>query len=212
MDTTELRDMFRAEYDDLVLPYLVPDTSVYAYIDDAQKMFCRLTEGIEDGRSFTIPVVVPTEWYDLDPSILKLRKATDVATGRAVALVNTEKTDALGIRFDGRVGPLKALVLGIEKHAARVWPVPNVATTVELSVFRLPRTVEAGDNLEVDEQHHQHLLLWVKHRAYGIQDSEVRDDKKSAEHEQRFRAYCAQARTEQERARRVVGTVNYGGL
>ena len=212
MNTTELRDLFRSEFSDEAQPYLVSDKSVYAYIDDAQKMFCRLTEGIEDGRSYTLNVTPGTEWYDIDPAVLKVRKAVDTQTGRSVSLVNTEKTGALGIRFDGRTAPLKALVMGIEKHAVRAWPVPALPLVVALEVFRLPRTVEAGDDLEIDGQHHQHLLLWVKHRAYGIQDAEVRDDKKALEYEQRFRAYCAQARSEQERARRVVGAVMYAGL
>ena len=212
MDTTELRNLFRSEFSDAVEPYLVPDTSVYRYIDDAQKMFCRLTEGIEDGRSFTVAITVGEEWYDLDSSILKIRKATDVPTGRSVSMVNTEKAHDMGIRFDGRVGGLKALVMGTERHASRAWPVPSEATVVALDTFRLPRTIESGDDLEIDEQHHQHLLLWVKHRAYGNQDSEVRDDKKALEYEQRFRAYCALALKEQERARRVVGAVMYGGV
>lgn len=72
--------------------------------------------------------------------------------------------------------------------------------------------VTAVYDLEIDEQHHQRLLMWVKSCFYGIQDSEVRDDKKSDEFEQRFRMYCAQARVEQERARRAVGTVIYGGI
>lgn len=212
MDATELRTMLRSEIDDAAEPYLVADPLASAYVDDAQKMFCRLTEGIEDGRSFTLDISSGEEWYDLDKSILKLRKATNTATGRAVALVNQEKADAFDIRFDGRVGPVRALVLGIEKNAARAWPMPNATATVALEVFRLPRTIEAGDELEVDEQHHQSLLMWAKHRVYDIQDSDLYDVKKSALYEQRFRAYCARARIEQERARRVVGTVAYGGI
>lgn len=212
MTTTELLAMFRAEVDDNVAPYLSADSLVYAYIDDAQKMFCRLTEGIEDGRSYKLNITAAKEWYDLSPSILKIRKATNTATGREVSLVNQEKTDALGIRFDGKAGPLGALVLGIEKHAVRAWPVPNTATTVALDTFRLPETAAAGDELEIDEQHHSRLLLWVKHRFYNIQDAEIVDIRKSTDYEQRFRAYCAQAKAEQGRVRRVVGTVNYGGI
>lgn len=203
--------MFRAEVDDNVAPYLVSDSLIYSYIDDAQKTFCRWTEGIEDGRSFKITIAPNVEWYNTDHSILKIRKATDTSTGREVNMVNEEKAGALGIWFDGRVGPVTALVRGIEKHAVRAWPMPNLAAVVALDTFRLPATVEQGDDFEIDEQHHSRLLMWVKSRFYGIQDSEVRSDKKSDEYEQRFRAYCALAKVEQERARRVVGSVMYGG-
>ena len=204
--------MFRSEFDDAVLPYLVSDELAYAYIDEAQKMFCRKTEGIEDGRSFQLAIVPATEWYDLDKKILKLRKATDAATGRPVTMVNQERAEQNGIRFDGRTGPLRALVLGIEKGAARAWPMPDTSATVTLEVFRLPATVVEHDEFEIDEQHHQPLLMWVKHRAYGIKDSEVYDKRASEENLTNFERYCAAARIEQERARRVVGTVSYGGL
>lgn len=212
MNSTELRTLFRSEFSDAVAPYLIADTSVYAYINDAQRMFCRLTEGIEDGRSFTLPVVGGVEWYPIDPAILKLRRVADRASGREVTVVNQEHAATAGITFDGRSGPLRALVIGIEKGFARVWPVPVIASTLALETFRLPYPVGPDEELEIDEQHHEHLLLWVKHRAYGNQDAEVRDDGKAAEYEQRFRAYCARARTEQGRARRVIGTVAYGGI
>ncbi len=212
MDTTELLTMFRSEVDDAVVPYLVSDALVYAYIDDAQKMFCRWTEGIEDGRSFSLAIAPNVEWYDIDPAILKLRKAYDATTGREVRVINTEKAEFYGVVFDGRPGPVKTLVAGIEKHALRAWPMPNATATIPLEVFRLPRTVEAGDDLEIDDQHQQHLLIWVKHRFYGIKDSEVYDKRASEEKQQEFKDYCAAAKKEQERARRSAGTVNYGGI
>jgi len=212
VNTTELRDLLRSEIDDAVAPYLVSDALVYAYINDAQKMFCRLTEGIEDATTYTLAIASPTEWYALNPAILKLRRAVNTATGRSVDLVNAEKAEARGIAFDGRTGPLSTLVLGLEKGKARAWPKPNAAATVALEVFRLPVNTTIGGSFEIDEQHHLHLLLWVKHLAYGVQDSEVYDKRLSAELELGFRNYCAEARKEQERARRVVGTVIYGGI
>lgn len=211
MDTTELRNTFRAEFFDTVAPYLVSDQLIYAYIDEAQKKFCRLTEGIEDGRSFKLAVTPNTIWYDLDPRILKVRSLTDISTGRPVEVVSMENAPRRGIRLDGRQGPLTAMVSGIEKGALRAYPVPNVAVTLQLNAFRLPSTVEASDDLEIDEQHHLALLMWVKHKAYGIHDAETYDKAKSEGYELSFRRYCAEARTEQNRARHDAGTVTYGG-
>lgn len=212
MDATELRNLFRAEISDEVKPYLISDEQVYRYLDDAQKQFCRWTEGIEDGRSFTLAITPGVEWYDTDKSVLKLRRVTDTATGAAVTLANPEKLEHLGIRFDGGVGRVKALVVGISRHTVRAWPMPNAAASLALEVFRLPKTLEMGDELEIDEQHHINLLLWAKFRAYGNEDSEVFNSRRADEYEQRFRAYCAESRTEQERARRVTGSVVYGGI
>lgn len=217
MNSTEALAIFREEMSDTELPYLWSDASVYRYMDDAQKMFCRLTEGIEDTRTVEIVdlAITPTEsWYPVSSKILKLRKAHRADTGAEVPIYNVEKAQLEGIRFDGRTGPLKVLVSGYEKNTLRAWPIPNESVTVTLSVFRLPLTsiTEEDQLFEVDEQHHEHLQLWMKHRAYSRQDSETFDKSRAAEFEDAFRAYCARARVEQERARRNTGVVAYGGI
>ena len=54
--------------------------------------------------------------------------------------------------------------------------------------------------------------MWMKARAYGKEDTETFNRGKADEYEARFRSYCAEARKEQERLRREVGVVAYGGL
>ena len=212
MNTTELLGVFRQEVFDLELPYLWSDALVYSYIDDAQKQFCRDTNGILDSRSFKLKVVPGTEWYKTDPKILKLRDAVDPATGNLVPIIAVEKMRDNHMRFDGTVAPLKALVAGLEENTLRAWPVPSVAATIELRTYRLPETVAAGDDLEIAEQHHRHLLHWVKHLAYDVQDTETYDKGASEKYEMHHRAYCAKALVEQNRARRPVSTVTYGGI
>lgn len=213
MDATELHNLFRAEVRDQVEPYLFASPSIYAYIDAAQVEFCRRTEGIEDARSFDVRVVSGTEWYDLDPLILKVRRAYDKATGRPVDVVNLEQLTAKGIRLDGRSGPLKALIAGAEKNSLRAWPVPSEDMTVQLDVFRMPRPVRGkGDRLEIDSQHHMYLLDWAKHLAFDTRDSDIFDSQASATYRDKFLAYCARSRAEQVRARHSAGAVQYGGL
>ncbi len=224
MNSTESLETFREEMNDVEQPYLWSDALLYRYLDDAQKMFCRLTEGIEDSSTPAVCRLVIaadpdtgeySDWCALSPKVLKVREAVDVSTGRAFPVVNMEKASEQGVRFDGNPGPLKLFVAGLEKGKLRAWPKPATDVTVELRVFRLPLAsiTDAGDQeLEIDEQHHLALLHWVKHKAYGREDAETFDRRKSDDYEQRFRAYCAEARKEQERARRSVGTVLYGGL
>ena len=75
-----------------------------------------------------------------------------------------------------------------------------------------PGPVGAGDALEIDDQHHVPLLYCAKHLAYDTHDAEIFDRHKADDYEVKFRAYCAQARVEQTRARRQVGSTQYGGL
>lgn len=212
MNTTELLAVFRSEVADEIAPYLWSDALVYGYIDDAQKQFCRKTNGIEDSRSFKLAITPGTEWYKLDARILKVRQATHQSSGRPLDLMTYDKLDERGIRFAGQVGPVKTLVVGMEKGQARAHPIPNIAETVELHTYRLPKTVEAGDDFEIDDQHHPFLLHWVKHRAYNVQDAETVDKRKSDEFLGKFEAYCLSAKNDQNRVTRPAGTVIYGGL
>lgn len=212
MDSTELLKQFRVEIRDVEEPQLFADSTIYSWINDAQEMFCRLTQGIEDGRSNKVLIVPGTEWYPTNKRILKLRRAYRTDTGRTIDVVNQEHAESAGIRFAGRTGPTRALVAGIQKNTLRAWPMPHEACEIALEVFRLPARVDEGDELEIDEHHHTSLLLWVKHLAYSVPDAETFDRNKALECEQRFRAYCQQADAEQTRARRQVGTTVYGGL
>ena len=212
MNTTELLAVFREEVFDLAAPYLWSDALVYRYIDDAQKQFCRDTYGIADARNFSLSTSAGVEWYDLDARILKIRGATEQSTGRSVIMVPAEKTQEQFVRFDGALGPIKALVTGLEKNALRAWPVPNQTQTVTFSVFRLPTDVGAGDNFEIDPQHVLPLLFWVKHKAYDVQDAEVFNPQASDKYRAKWDAYCAKALNEQSRASHTAGTVIYGGI
>jgi hypothetical protein len=218
MDAAELLNLYRQEMRDTETPYLIGDEEVYSYLDDAQKMFCRLTEGIEDSRTpdiCRISVVAGQEWYPTSKLIRKIRGIYRTDTGREVPLVNSEMAYKQDIRFDGRVGPVRCLVTGLDKNALRAWPVPSEDATLEMRVFRLPlrRICDCGNQaLEIDEQHHRHLLLWVKHLAYDNHDTEMFSKRKSDEYKAKFDAYCFQAMKEQERSRRSVGVTIYGGI
>lgn len=213
MTTTELLAVFRQEVFDLETPYLWSDALIYTYIDEAQKQFCRDTYGIADSKSFTISILADgTEWYAIDPRILKLRDAVDATTGLPVALVAVEKMEDNELRFDGTVGPLRALITGMEEHEVRACPIPNQAKTVALRTFRLPATVTSGSTFEIDTQHILYLLYWVKYRAYYVQDADARDEKKAEANKTKWDNYCADAKVAQSRARRPVSTVTYGGI
>lgn len=217
MISDELRDQFRSDVVDTVQPHLWADEEIFRYIDDAQKMFCRRVGGLADVSTpgvTQLPVVTTTDWVDISPLILKFRAANFVADGSKVEITNFEDLAEKGIRFDGSKGRVKALVIGMEEGRARLWPYPDQVDIIQLMVDRLPlkHITDEGQKLEIAEQHHLHLLHWVKHLAYSKQDAETRDDKKAAEYEIRFYSYCAEAKAEKERAKHKTRVVTYGGI
>ena len=213
MTTTELLALFRIEVSDLEVPYLWSDELIYSYIDDAQKQFCRDTYGIADARGFNLNILADgTEWYKTDPRILKIRSATDQSTGLPVQVLPVEKMITYGMKFDGRLGPIKSLISGLEANVLRAYPIPNVASTIGLLTFRLPSDVAAGDDFEIDPQHHRYLLNWIKRLAYDVKDTEVFDPQAVVKYQTAHDAYCAKAKNEMSRAMHPVGYVTYGGL
>ena len=213
---SELLSLFRVEMSDLAEPYLWSDAFIIGAIDDAQKQFARMTDGIPDSRTpevVELPVTAGTDSVATHPSILKIRGAYRGDNGRPVDVVNQEDMDARGLHFDGLPGRLRALVIGADPNVGRLWPMPNEALTLKLSVFRLPLvTITDDEPLEIAPQHHRHLLLWMKHRAYSVHDAETFDKTKAADFELAFETYCVRAKAEQARARYKPRTVAYGGL
>ena len=218
MNSTEALEALREDLNDEAAPYLWSDAFIFRALDQAQKNFCRWTDGIEDSTTLAITRVTltaGTDWVPLDTRILKVREVADPDTGRPYKVYNMEDAARMGVLFNGRVGPVTTLVTGLQKHFLRAWPLPADDTDFDLRVFRLPLApiTDVGDQeFEIDEQHHEGLLLWAKARAYGKEDVETFNKSKRDEFELRFRNYCAEAKREQGRLRREVGTVAYGGL
>jgi hypothetical protein len=218
MNSTDLLDRFRLDVVDVEQPYLWSDEEIYRNIDDAQKMFCRLTGGLPDATNTAVTQIDYDDgdiWVGTHPSILKIRSARRTSDGSVVTVVNYEDLEGLGIRLDDRVGPVRHLVIGMEEDKARLVPAPNEAGSITLLVDRLPveTITDAGDQpLEIKEQHHLNLLHWVKHLAYNKQDAETYDRNKSERSRQDFELYCAVAKNEKDRAKHKTRFVAYGGI
>ena len=217
MDSTSLLSTFRLDVVDVETPTLWSDDEILGYADDAQKMFCRKVHGFNDATTPSVTQLAVTTTTDVAPTsplILKVRKAYLASDGTEIDVINYENLRQYGLRLDGRTGPVRMLVTGMTDHVAKLYPFPTVADTIQLLVERLPLAAitDVDQPLEIDSQHHRSLLLWMKHLAYDKQDAETRDPKKSADYEQRFLAYCDQARREKERANHKTRVVAYGGI
>jgi hypothetical protein len=216
VDSTEVYDAFRSDVDDQEETFNWPDTDVYRYMDDAQKMFCRLTGGLSDSTSAltVLNYTTASDWVSISPLILKIRDAWNSTTGKPLDIINFENLNKLGLHFDGLPGLTTQIITGMEPHKVRLSRFPNASGTIQLLVDRLPlkKIDDADQALEVDDQHKDGLLLLMKSRAYNKQDAEVLDKKKAMDFETDFRAYCTAAKYERERAMHKTRVVAYGGV
>ena len=72
MNSSDALEVFREEMNDEATPYLWSDGLVFRYLDQAQKNFCRWTEGIEDSTTTAITqatVTAGVDWVELDKRV-----------------------------------------------------------------------------------------------------------------------------------------------
>lgn len=235
----ELQDLigthFRTQIDDEAPPYLVSDDEALAFAIDAQDMFVRLTGGFADMtlpaaddptnlRLHDLSVTIGSPYTALSPYILRVRSARlltakiDVKVISEGDLKNVPFSDygwTRGLTLDDTdTGDVRYMVLGVREDQVRWVRVPIDTDTCRLHVYRLPypRIATQKSPLEIREEHHLHLVKWMKHLAYSKQDAEIYDKALAAKNEEDFRSYCAQAKQEADRRRYKPRTVQYGGL
>lgn len=236
MTLQELIEEFRHQVSDEAPPYLWGDDEVLGYAVDAQDRLVRATGGIADVTVAAADVGSPaTRLQDLaltasdpystiSPYVLRVRSARLLTAARDVTIAQEADMPAVtqqdygwaqGMHFDDTdTGVVTHGVLGVREDKVRWVRVPDAADTCRMHVFRLPfpRIADQEDSLEVREEHHVSLILWMKHRAYSKQDAEARDDKQAKDNEVAFVRYCETARQEQERRKYRPRVVQYGGI
>jgi len=224
----DLYDYFKSDVVDLEDPPLWTEAETFLYMNDAYRMFVRLTGGIPDSTSLLtqVPIQSGTAFADVDPRILRFRLAYKVSNGEELVIVNQEELHNLTrsdygvvrpLVIDNSAGAVQYMVVGQERNMVRWVQIPVVDDTAQISVYRLPLdTIDEGDMgfafPEIGEEHHEHLSLWMKHRAYSKQDAETFDRGRAADNKKQFEDYCAASKAEWERYKHKTRVVSYGGL
>lgn len=230
MTPEALIERFRSEVHDTGDPPLWTDEEVVAYLDEAQKWYCRLSGGIADSTSdmTRVDMVAEEPFGDLDPRILKVRYAARESDGREIEILNFEdiqnrptllpsysRTPTYLTFDDTQTGAVSAMVTGMEEGKARWFYVPAEDDVAKLIVYRLPLNDIEPDNLaalEIRPQDHRILLPGMKAQAYGKEDAETFNKVLQEKHETTFIDLCVNGRRERERREHKHRTVTYGGI
>lgn len=227
MTPQALLSFFRKDVVDVAAPYLWSDEELYLYMQDAYVQFVRLRGGTPDATSdvTTIPMVAGEAYAAIDPRILKIRRAFLASNNQPIELLNVEDLPMVRINdygasppagYDLTTGHVRYMVIGEEETMVRWIQVPDAADSARLVVYRLPLneiTGADGDEFtDVPAHHHQHLTLWMKHRAYAKQDTETFDKGRSEQFRAAFETYCTGARLEWARQKSKTRVTRYGGV
>jgi hypothetical protein len=227
MESGELLNLFRCDVVDDVEPYLWTDLEAYQYMNDAYFMFVRLTGGIADGSSSVTQLTATTgeATTPIDDSIMRVRTVRNTSnSNRPVEVINVQDIDILTTEDYGIVhnisqidtpGRPEYMVIGEEDGYVRWVNVPDADYVMQLVVERLPTipiTREKERFTGVRQEHHFHLLKWMRHLAYRKQDADTFNLVKSDQERDDFVAYCEMANNEKSIRRHKVRATGYGGI
>lgn len=229
MKIEELLTLFRKQVADQAKPYLWDDTEILQYLVSAQDDLVREMGGFSDmtTRALTDLNVVPlAPFAKFSNRILRIRSGRLVTAKRDIPIIDeqalvTNTTMDYGFQLnnsldDDETGQVRVAVIGLEDYKLRWVKVP--ASTEEdifrMHIFRLPYPVIKDETscLEVDEQHHIHLIKGMKALAYAKEDAETYDKTLQSENEAAFKKYCEEAAKEKDRQRFTPRKVRYGGI
>lgn len=226
MTSSDLYTLFRLDVADSALPYLWADSEVFAYMNDAYRMFVRLTGGVADFTSAAtqVPIVAGDPLGVLNPAILRVMSARRLSDGGEIKIINSTDLPVLResgygwpatVSLDATPGPVNYMMIGAQPDIARWIQVPTVNDTAQLIIYRKPLnyiTALAQPFTDAAEDHHFHFLKWMRHLAYQKQDAETLNLTKSDENGTAFRVYCAEVTAELARREYKPRTIAYGGI
>ena len=226
MDSTGLYELFRADVRDEAQPYLWSDREVWYYANDAYRMFVRLTGGVSDFDSdvCAVDVTAGEAVSDINPSILRIMGATLGSEHRPLRLINftdlsqhrrADYGNTSPLTLTDRQGEVWGAVLGMRRGVLRWLDVPEADDVVNLQVYRMPLGAISGPGqalVDVDEDHHLHLLKWMKHLAFSKVEAETFDRAAAESYAAQFQSYCQLAKAEWERYKHTGRTTSYGGI
>jgi len=207
----DLVEAFRDDEKDEAKHSFWSDTQLIRWVNQAIDRFCVKTRSIYDSTSdFTlIDCAAGESVFPRHACIIDVVQAYTVgANGRDLEVQAPGYTRQRDLP---RTGMPKIVV--VDNTDLRVYPPFVAANQIQLEVIRRPiRPVGMSERIpDVPVHEREHLLLYLKHRAYRVNDAEIFDPAKSANFLAEFDQAC-QEYFETATAGRRSGSIRYGGL
>jgi len=211
------------------------DVELASYMDGAQKQFARRTDYFSDASTVSITqiaFVADDTLLPLDPRVTKIRSAKLVTDKTKIEPVKyadmenriTNPSDynspfefGSALDWESSSGTPRYIVTDMERNMIRLAPIPVVADTIQLMVYRLPLLDINFDNEElevVEEDFQRGLLFYMKYMAYGKNDVDTYDERLQSVALDNHENFIEDAKAALRRARfsATKGVVRYGGL
>lgn len=184
MNAGELIDAYRDESFDKAVPPFVKDDMLLQFATQAEQEACRRAHLLVDSASGMCSVSVSANepLVDIDPRIINIRRAKLSISTYSLSPVRAEEMDRVNPGWESHRGTPTTYVTDYQTNAIRLYPNPQVACDLTMTVSRLPMSdLRAnGDTPEIRKEAHLALVQWILYRAYSRQDADMFDPNKAA--------------------------------
>lgn len=168
------------------------DELLTIYANEGLDEACRRGQLLRDSLSplCTVTFAAGAEAVTLDARVIKVLRAH--IDGQPVDALDVEQMDQLmpGWQYRDATGRPSRLVSGLTTGMLHLWPRPDQAGSLRLTVQRLPlKSMKVdSDKPEIRPELHAGLVDWMLYRAYSREDTELFNDAKAAVALRRFEA------------------------
>lgn len=162
-----------------------------AYANEAENEACLRSRLLLDSSTAAvcrIDIVSGTAVYDYDPRVIFILRARIAGDKWPLTKASRVLLDERQPAWEDETGDIKHLVMGMYSGRLMLYRKPVSSGVLNLTVIRYPLNPMANtsDSPEINAYHHPALVLWMKHRVYNNQDSELFDKNRADIHQAMF--------------------------
>ena len=208
---SDLIKAFREDVDDTVEDYLWSERMILRFANGALTAFAEKSKSIIDD-GIEIDVSAGDDDIEFPNYIIEVLDA-ELTVGA--------KSWSLPIRSPGEIrrsllpkhGRPQMLLGDSSSGRMRIVPMPAADGLLRLQVIRRPKAEVAKSSRldDIPAQYREHLLLYMKHRAYSYPDAETFDAAKAVGFLAEFNYECQRAYEDALRRRNGARRIRYGG-
>lgn len=204
MELQEIRNACRVLMDDLDTPYLVSDSTLDDFINQAESEAADRANLILDSTTVAtsrIEVVAGSMEYALNPLVLDIKRVELPSQKQPLVKLGYKALDDLHEDWQTRERTPTGYALDMDANTLYLSHIPVIDETMKLTVVRLPleKMVEDEDTPEIAEQYHYDLVYWVLSLVYQIRDSDIADPDLSLKYEAKFERRFGTKKTARDR-------------